>query len=115
MPKGKALKYSKPDLLLKRGLEYIQQRNKEKKPVLYSGMLLWLGLSRSSFLEYGKRRGYGEIVDTLKTYIQKDYEELLHSGKPVGAIFALKQFGWKDEEVATNTKPLIVKWVNPRK
>ncbi len=115
MSKGKALKYPKPELLLKRGMEYVQQRNKEKKPVLYSGLLLWLGLSRTTFLEYGKRDKFGEIVDTLKTYIQKDYEELLHSGKPVGAIFALKQFGWKDEENLVSTKPLVVRWVSPKK
>jgi basic membrane lipoprotein Med (substrate-binding protein (PBP1-ABC) superfamily) len=46
--------------------------------------------------EEGKDFSYP--IKRLKMYIESGYENLLHTGKPTGGIFALKNFGWKDEQ-----------------
>jgi hypothetical protein len=79
-----------------------------------TGLTLYLGFcDRSSFYKYeGDAEEIAEIEDeelkrikqefrhTVKkarAFIEREYEEMLQTGKPAGAIFALKNFGWKDE------------------
>jgi len=68
-----------------------------------AGLARHLGVRRTTLSEYcsGKRNGItGAWFDVLKdawTAVEEGYEALLHAGRPVGAIFALKQLGWTDE------------------
>ena len=39
---------------------------------------------------------YGELVSAAIASVEFFYESKLSEGKPVGAIFALKNFGWSD-------------------
>jgi len=62
-----------------------------------TGLALHLGFeSRQSFYDYEQRDGFSYIVKKARTKIESHYEELLQDGGGAGAIFALKQFGWKD-------------------
>jgi len=62
-----------------------------------SGLALHLGFnSRQSFYNY---EGKPEFMDTIKKarfFIEQHYEEMLQTGNTTGAIFALKNFGWRD-------------------
>lgn len=63
------------------------------------GLALHLGFcSRSAFYEYEKK--YPEFKDTIKKArlrIEREYELQLYNDKCTGAIFALKNLGWKDK------------------
>jgi len=67
--------------------------------------------SRQSFYDYEKRDGFSYIVKRLRLWIESGYEEALSNNSPTGAIFALKNMGWKDksevEQSGTITKQII--------
>lgn len=63
-----------------------------------TGLCLELGFcSRQSFYDYEKREGFSYTIKKARLHIERAYEAKL-SGKEVGgAIFALKNLGWKDK------------------
>jgi hypothetical protein len=117
MPRGAILKYKKPELLEAVAMAYIKECNDNKTPVLYSGLLLALDISRDTLNEYEKREAYKAVVKKIKLHVEQEYERMLHSGKPVGGIFALKNFGWKDTETIEGNfnGTMTFKWVSPAK
>lgn len=79
---------------------YVLDCTANKKPVLYSGLILAIGLaSREAFNRY---RGYGAAfeyeVNRARMIVQHSYEIQLASrgSAPAGPIFGLKQFGWSE-------------------
>ena len=61
------------------------------------GLCLYLGFeSRQSFYDYEKKDGFAYTVKKARMMIEREYEEQLQTGTPTGAIFALKNFDWKD-------------------
>lgn len=76
-----------------------------------TGLTLFLGFSdRQSYYDYEQNKP--QFTCTLKkarTFIEKHYEEMLQNGNTTGAIFALKNFGWKDkQEVDQNNTNLNI-------
>lgn len=69
-----------------------------------TGLCLHLGFeSRQSFYDYEQREGFSYTIKRARMLIEVEYEEQLQQGNTVGAIFALKNFGWKDKtEVEMN-------------
>lgn len=64
-----------------------------------TGLALHLGFcDRQSFYDYEKYDGYSYTIKKARTFIEKHYEEMLQTGNTTGAIFALKNFGWKDKQ-----------------
>lgn len=64
-----------------------------------AGMCYFLGFaSRQSFYDYESRDGFAYTVKRARLFIEQEYEEMLHEGNTVGAIFALKNFGWTDNQ-----------------
>jgi hypothetical protein len=60
-------------------------------------LCLHLGFeSRNAFYSLEKRPEFGYTVKKARQLIEKEYEEQLTCGNTVGAIFALKNFGWRD-------------------
>ena len=63
-----------------------------------SGLTYYLGFeSRQSFYDYEKREGFSYTIKRARLFIEVEYEEQLSCGNTVGAIFALKNMGWKDK------------------
>lgn len=79
------------------------------KHLTFSGLAVWLGISRSSLSTFGKRYPeYAETIKKAKGIVEAYFEELLLTKKNVaGVIFSLKNnFGWKDiQENIINTGP----------
>lgn len=71
-----------------------------------TGLAIHMGFnSRQSIYNY---EGKAEFLDTIKkarAFIEQHYEELLQTGNTVGAIFALKNFGWLDKGELALTNP----------
>ena len=71
-----------------------------------SGLCYELGYeSRQSFYDLEKIPEYSYTIKRARLFIEKEYEEQLQIGNTTGAIFALKNMGWKDKtETDVTTK-----------
>lgn len=69
-----------------------------------SGLAYYLGFaSRQSFYDYEKKEGFSYTIKRARLFIEVEYEEQLQHGNTTGAIFALKNMGWKDKTETDNT------------
>lgn len=65
-----------------------------------TGLCIDLGFaSRQSFYDYEKNDKFSYIIKRARLFIENEYESLLKAGQCTGAIFALKNMGWKDTQV----------------
>ncbi len=68
-----------------------------------TGLAYYIGFeSRQSFYDYEKREEFSYTVKRARLFIEKHYEEMLQTGNTTGAIFALKNFDWKDTQQTTH-------------
>lgn len=69
----------------------------DKKPTI-SGLAYHLGFeSRQSFYDYEQKEGFAYTIKRARLRIENEYEDRLNEGAGAGAIFALKNLGWKDQ------------------
>ena len=69
-----------------------------------SGLAYYLGFaSRQSFYDYEEKEGFSYTIKRARLFIEVEYEEQLQHGNTTGAIFALKNMGWKDKTETDNT------------
>jgi DNA-packaging protein gp3 len=60
---------------------------------------IYLGFeSRQSLEDYKKKEGFSYPIKKALLTIEKYYEQSITGKNPAGAIFALKNFGWKDKQ-----------------
>ena len=63
-----------------------------------SGLAYHLGFeSRQSFYDYEDRPDYSYTIKRARLRIEMTYEQALQGSQCTGAIFALKNLGWKDK------------------
>ncbi|MCD8352198.1 MAG: DNA-packaging protein [Planctomycetaceae bacterium] len=96
---GRPPYYDTPEELAVAAEQYFKSCDDNKRPYTVTGLALFLGFSSiQSLNDTAKREGFSEPVKRAKLRVECGYETALHDGKPVGAIFALKNFGWKDKQ-----------------
>lgn len=84
--------------------------------ITVTGLCIHLGFeSRQSFYDYEKNKDYSYIIKRARLFIENEYESRLANSNVTGAIFALKNMGWKSEaDVEDNAKrPIVVNIQNP--
>lgn len=60
-------------------------------------LVLYLGFcDRSSFYKYEKKEAFRHTIKKARSFIENEYEEMLQTWNTTWAIFALKNFKWKD-------------------
>lgn len=63
-----------------------------------TGLALFLGFcDRQSMYDYQEKPEFSCTIKRARTFIENEYEKMLHNGQCTGAIFALKNMGWKDK------------------
>jgi len=63
-----------------------------------SDLVLFCGFcNRASFYDLESNPEFSNTIKQARTFIERQYEEILHTGNCTGAIFALKNFGWIDK------------------
>lgn len=72
--------------------------NVPKEPATITGLCLFLGFkSRQSFYDHAKIKNFEPVIEYAKLRIENRYEvALMESKNPTGAIFVLKNMGWRD-------------------
>lgn len=80
----------------------------------WTGLALHLGFaSRDSLNDYKKKDGFSDSVKKALMRIENKYEEAALTKKnPAGAIFALKNFGWKDRQEIDMTANVSTSFMN---
>jgi hypothetical protein len=69
-----------------------------------TGLCLYLGFeSRQSFYDMEKNNEFSYTIKKARLRIENHYEELLQTGTPAAAIFALKNFNWTDKTEVEQT------------
>ena len=67
--------------------------------ITISDLVIFLGFcDRASFYDYEKNPEFSSTIKKARTLIEREYEQLLVTQSPTGAIFALKNFGWVDKQ-----------------
>lgn len=74
--------------------------DRHPEPALITGLTLFLGFcDRQSLYDYQNNKPeFTAIVKRARLRVEMAYEFRLAEDKPVGAIFALKNMGWKDKQ-----------------
>lgn len=102
------LKYKTVEELETAIAKYFEARKQSGVPPTISSLALWLGFEgRQSIYDYKERPAFSYTIKKAVTMIE-DYAEiqlLSGEGSSTGAIFWLKNHGWKDKtEVDHNLK-----------
>lgn len=76
-----------------------------------TGLALHLGFcDRQSLYDYEKSEIFSCIIKTARMRVENAYERKLNSNACTGAIFALKNMGWRDKTEQELTGSLGVMW-----
>lgn len=77
------------------------------------GLARFLGFaSRQSIYDYSEKDSTSYIIKRALLRIQENYELRLHGNNPTGAIFALKNMGWKDNPLIDQSHHHTIQVVN---
>lgn len=82
--------------------------------ITISGLAIYLGFeSRQSFYDYEKHEEYSYIIKKARLKVECSYEKRLDSKNPTGAIFALKNMGWKDKHEVEQSGGIKIGFADP--
>lgn len=97
---GRPLKFSSPEELLERAYEYFDETLEKGQPITITGLAMALDTSRETLMDYEEKRGdqFSDAVKKVKLVCENYAERKLFGSNPTGAIFALKNYGWKDKQ-----------------
>lgn len=99
-PQGRPKTIPTPEEFDARVNDYIAKCRKNDEPILLLGMCLHLGLyGKEALAEYATYDGFSLPVKRARSIIEHEYEKRLNTNNAAaGPIFALKNFGWRDQQ-----------------
>lgn len=98
MKVGRPIYYETAQELQDVAEDYLLQCEKKGKNPTITGLAYYLGFeSRQSFYDYEERGEFSYIIKRLRLAVESGYESRLGEAACTGAIFALKNMGWKDK------------------
>jgi len=112
MPGGRPMKFT--DVVELQALidAYFKGREEMNKPFTITGLALALDTTRETLMDYEKKGEFSDTIKKAKARCENYVEEYLFEGKnQTGAIFALKNYGWKDKSEYDHTsagKPIPI-------
>jgi len=92
--------FTTPEDMWNKAMEYfaICTNKAGKINATISGLSFYLGFeSRQSFYDYELKEEFTYTVRRLRLAVEACYEANLYTFNTIGAIFALKNMGWKDK------------------
>ena len=104
MPGGRPPKWTDPEVLYQQGKDFIDLCVETKQPITITGLALALNTTRETLMDYQEKDEFSDTVKRLKLYCENYAENQVFVGKnPAGAIFSLKNYGWKDKHEVDHT------------
>lgn len=107
---GRPATWEDPEAFEKAVDAYFSQ---EGEVFTWTGLAIYLGFeSRQSLEDYKKKDGFSYPIKKALLKIENKYEKAIEGRNPAGAIFALKNFGWKDKQEVEQSggTSITVKW-----
>lgn len=108
---GRPRKFDSADEVYSAGLAYIDETLANEQHLTFTGLCIALGTVKTTYWEYeeGKydtdEQVFSILLKDLKQRIENYAESKLFGNNPTGAIFALKNYGWKDKQETEITGP----------
>jgi hypothetical protein len=125
MAGGRPREIKNPKQFDRRAEGYFEECRTNGEPILLTGLIRALGLSSRSALDnYETRPEFVNSVKKAKLRVEEEYEKRLQGQSPTGAIFALKNFGWRDQQqiehsgglkISTQVKLAVMELENERR
>jgi hypothetical protein len=85
--------------------------NETDCPNTITGLAYYLGFAdRQSLNDYQEKPEYSFIIKRARSRVEMAYEAKLSGQNVTGAIFALKNMGWKDKQEIEQSGGLTVNW-----
>lgn len=99
MAGGRPRHYETPEELQAAVDGYFTHIEEKKEPATVTGLALHIGFeSRQSIYDYEEDGQFSYIIKNARLRVECEYEKRLSASQsPTGAIFALKNMGWKDK------------------
>jgi len=98
MAGGRPLKYGTPEEMQAAIDAYFVGCEVEEEPYTITGLALALGFTtRQSLINYEGREEFLDTVKTAKLRVEQFAEKKLFGPNATGAIFALKNYEWRDK------------------
>ncbi len=95
---GRPLKFETPEQLEAAIQAYFDNQLENVLPITISGLAYNLGFcDRQSIYDYKEREEFSCIIKRAAFFVESCYEAKLSGTTPTGAIFALKNMGWRDK------------------
>jgi hypothetical protein len=114
---GRPSVYDNPSDLQTEAEKFFAECELKKKRPTITGLCYSLGFeSRQSFYDYEEKPLFSYIIKRLRLYVESGYEEALSQNNCTGAIFALKNMGWKDKnetELSGGIETYKPSWFTP--
>jgi hypothetical protein len=86
----------------------VGEERQPREKVTVSGLAFHLGFdSRQSLYDYEEKEEFSYIVKKARLRVEMSYEERLSEPACTGAIFALKNMGWKDKTEVDNNLTVL--------
>lgn len=98
---GRPPKFENPEELQKLIDAYFASTEIEEYTI--TGLCIACGTTRNTMMEYEEKPEYRKMIQHAKSYIENSYEHSLKQNGRSGDIFALKNFGWRDQIETKNT------------
>jgi hypothetical protein len=106
MPAGRPPKWTNPEQVQTLADAYFESFNEGGKnygkPITVTGLALALDTSRENLCNYQDRDEFFDTISKIKLRVEQFAEQRLYEGAATGPIFALKNFGWKDNQDLTH-------------
>ncbi len=105
---GRPLKFQSLQEIVDIADKYFAETPREEWTV--TGLALALDTSRETLMEYEERPDFVDTIKKYKEMVHNAYEIDLRKKGRSGDIFALKNFGWKDQvhnDFTTGGKPIL--------
>lgn len=105
MQRGRPLKFESPKLLKDKIEEYFKTTPEDEWMI--TGLAVHLDTSRETLMDYekgeGERADFSDTIKRAKVKIEQSYERRGIKRGNAFDIFALKNFGWKDQQEVKQT------------
>lgn len=111
--RGRPLRFKTPEEFEAQAMEYVAECKRTKEPITITGLAMALHTTRQVLMDYARRDEFTDAVKRVKQIAENYAETQGYKGKsPIFAIFALKNFGWKDKQEVEHSVKSIANVLN---
>ncbi len=104
MPGGRPPKWTDPKVIEKQAEDYFKECLKQKDPITITGLALALDTTRETLMDYQGKDEFSDTLKRMKLRCENYAERQVFAGRnQAGAIFALKNYGWRDKQEIDHT------------